>query len=87
MVTKTFKIYGAEGHRQRISFGESFIWDFSKDGDVRIIECECQDKTGTNDYVVVRITRNTEQEVWDELEGQLSDGLFENSRYGRVEEM
>lgn len=87
MVTKTFKIYGAEGHRQRISFGESFIWNFSKDGDVRIIECECQDKTGTNDYVVVRITRNTEQEVWDELEGQLSDGLFENSRYGRVEEM
>lgn len=87
MITKTFKVYGSEGHRQRISFGESFTWDFSKGDDVRIIECECQDKTGTNEYVILKITRNTKQEVYEELDGQLCDGLFENSRYGRVEEI
>lgn len=82
-ITKIYKIYGADGHRQRISFQNSFVWDFSNETETRIIEVDCQDKTKTNDYVIVKITRNTEQDCIDELEGQLSDGLFENSRYGK----
>lgn len=50
-------------------------------------EVDCYDKTGTHEYVIVRITRNTARECEEELEGQLSDGLFENSRTGMIEEV
>ena len=42
---------------------------------------------GTNEYSIVRITRNTAEECLQELEGQLSDGIFENSRVGVIEEI
>lgn len=86
-VTRTWKVYGAAGHRQRESFCDSYRYDFSCDEDgIRIIEVECADKTGTNDYVIVRITRNNAEECIDELNGQLSDGIFENSRTGDIVE-
>lgn len=87
MVSKAWKIYGIEGHRQRESFNESYKYDFSKGNDVRIIEVENSDKTGTNDYSLVKITRNTAEECQKELDGQISDGIFENSRIGIVEEI
>ncbi len=86
MTTKTYRVYGREGHRQRISFGPSARYDWSKDGKTRIVELQCADKTGTNDYVRVIITRDSEEECLRELDGQLSDGIFENSRIGRIEE-
>lgn len=90
MVTRVWKVYGAEGHRQRISFDESFVWDFTgspySDG-VRIIECLNSDKTGTNEYSIVKITRDTAEECEKELHAQISDGLFENSRVGKIEEV
>lgn len=87
MVTRAWKVYGATGHRQRESFAPSERNDFSRDGKVRIIETECFDKTGTHDYVIVRITRDTARECGDEFCGQLSDGIFENSRTGKIEEI
>jgi hypothetical protein len=87
MVTRTWKVYGTEGHRQRVSFLPSKRHDFSQGDDIRIIELINSDTTGTNEYSVIRITRNTAQECADELEGQLSDGFFEDSRTGRVEEV
>lgn len=87
MVTRTWKVYGSEGHRQRVSFFPSKQYDFSQGDDIRIIELINADTTGTNEYTVVRITRNTAQECADEPEGQLSDGFFEDSRTGRVEEV
>lgn len=87
MVTMAWKVYGAEGHRQRESFFESYKYDFSVGDDVRIIEVENSDKTGTNDYSIVRITRNTIMECKEEMRGQLSDGIFENSNYGYVVEI
>ena len=87
MVTRSWKVYGADGHRQRESFGESYTWDFSHPDDVRILEVENSDKTGTNDYSIIRITRNTAKECEDELRGQISDGIWENSRVGKVEEI
>ena len=58
-VTMAWKVYGAPGHRQRESFCRSYIQDFSENGMTRIIEVENSDKTGTNDYSFVRITRDT----------------------------
>lgn len=86
-MTRAWKIYGAEGHRQRESFGKSCKYDFSEGADVRIIEVENSDKTGTNDYSIIRITRNNFEECEEELRGQLSDGVFENSRVGKVVEI
>ena len=87
MVTKSYKVYGVLGHRQRESFEKSYKWDFSERNNVRIIEVENSDKTGTNDYSIVRITRNTAEECEAELNGQLTDGIFENSRVGFIEEV
>ena len=83
-VTKKYKVYGAEGHRQRESFCDSYTYDFSIDDSTRIIQVLNSDVTHTNDYSIVVITRDTESECLDELEGQLSDGIFENSRVGKV---
>ena len=64
-VTRAWKVYGLPGHRQRESFFESVKYDFSVAGDVRIIELENSDKTGTNEYTIIRITRNTSAEDVD----------------------
>ena len=85
--TRAWKVYGAEGHRQRESFGESYKYDFSENGIIRIIEVDNSDKTGTNEYSIIRITRNSFEECEQELNGQLSDGIFENSRVGKVIEI
>ena len=87
MKTMKWKVYGLEGHRQRVSFRESTRDDFSKDGKTRIIEIQNSDMTGTNEYSIISITMDTEEECTRELEAQISDGAFENSNVGRVEEI
>lgn len=88
MVTRAWRVYGAKGHRQRESFSKSYRWDFSDDMvGTRIIEVENSDRTGTNEYSILRITRDTAEECVTELDGQLGDGVFENSRIGAVEEI
>ena len=87
MKTRQWKVYGRDGHRQKISFQPSVTHDWSKDGATRIVELINSDKTGTNEYTVIRITRNTEELCGAELDGQISDGVFENVAVGRVEEM
>lgn len=85
MVTRSWKVYGPDGHRQRESFHKSVRYDFSNDEDgVRIIEVENADKTGTNEYSIIRITRDNRVLCQAELYGQLSDGIFENSHVGKV---
>ncbi|MBD5554869.1 MAG: hypothetical protein HDQ95_05845 [Roseburia sp.] len=86
-VTRAWKVYGAEGHRQRESFNPSYTYDWTDGDNVRKIEVENSDKTGTNDYSIIRITRNTAEECERELDGQISDGIFENSRVGEVVEI
>lgn len=86
-VVKSWKVYGRDGHRQKASFGESVKWDWSNDRDgVRIFEADNFDKTGTHEYTIVRITRNTEEECIREMSGQLTDGYFEDCSYGKVVE-
>lgn len=86
-VTRMWKVYGAPGHRQRESFFESYEYDFSTCNNTRIIKVYNSDQTGTNEYSIVSITRNTAEECLRELEGQISDGIFENSRVGRIVEL
>lgn len=81
-VSVNFKVYGLPKHSQRESFAPSERHDFSTADNVRILETFNSDRTGTNDYNIIRITRETREECFDELEGQLSDGLYENSEWG-----
>lgn len=87
MTTRTWKVYGANGHRMKESFSPSYKYDFSTEGEVRIIEVLNSDKTGTNNYSIVIITRNTANDCYSELIGQISDGIFENCRTGFFEEV
>ena len=86
-VTRTYKVYGLDGHRQSESFNHSYKWDFSENNNTRILEVFNSDKTGTNDYTIIKITRNTASECEDELDGQITDGIFENCRVGKIEEI
>lgn len=86
-ITMAWKIYGQDGHRQRESFAPSVHYDWTRGEDVRIVDIFNSDRTGTNDYTIVVITRNTTRECVEEMDGQLSDGIFENSRYGKIVEI
>lgn len=87
-VTRTWKVWGANGQRQMESLYPSYKDDFSNEKvGVRIIEVFNSDKTGSNDFSIVRITRNSSKECLDELYGQISDGIFENFQTGSVEEI
>lgn len=88
MATMAFKVWGTEGHRQRESFNPSYWYDFSNEHEgTRILEVFNSDLTGSNLYTVVRITRDTEGLCWDEIDGQITDGIFENSATGRCEDV
>ena len=84
-VTRSWRVYGADGHTQRESYNKSYKYDFSDiyDG-TRIIEVLNADMTGTHEYSVVIITRDTYDECEYELNGQLTDGIFENCVVGKV---
>lgn len=86
--TRSWKVYGRGGHRQKASFSESVYWDFSSKNDgIRILEFINADKTGTHDYTIARITRNNAQECASELGGQITDGYFEDVYVGDVVEI
>lgn len=87
MVTRTWRVYGLEDHRQRESFCDSRTHDFSRDGYTRIISVQNADLTGTHEYSEISITCDTPEACWLELLSQLSDGIFENSRTGDVIEI
>lgn len=85
MTTKIYKVYGLEGHRQRASFAPSGIIH-PLDTTATIAEIN-SGITGTNEYTVLLIQAESLEEYISRLEGQLSDGIFENCRVGRVEEV
>lgn len=86
-VTRAWKIYGKDGHRQRESFGESYRLDFTEDNNIHVLEVLNSDITGTNEYSIFIITRNTAEECKSTLLSQIDDGAFENSRTGKEEEI
>ena len=82
MVRVTFRVFGKDGHRQRASFGESF--EFSTFGGDAHIECVCEDRTLTNKFVDVIITSDSFKRCADELNAQLSEGIFESCAVGEI---
>lgn len=84
-VSVNFKVYGIPNHRQRESFYPSERQDLSTADNVRILDIFNSDRTGTNEYNIIRITRETREECFEEFEAQLSDGLYENSNWGGYE--
>ena len=86
-VTRSWKVYGRSGHRQRESFCLSKVLNMSDGEDIKIVEVINSDKTGTNEYTIIRITRNTAEECEETLWTQISDGVFESSLIGNVEEI
>lgn len=87
-VTRAWKVYGLPEHRQKIAFESSVDYDWTTpEYGVRLVSLDTAERTGTHDYVIVRITRNTAHECSRELDGQISDGIFENCRTGAVEEV
>lgn len=77
-----FKVYGLPTHRQRESFFPSERHDFSTADRVRVLDIFNSDRTGTHDFNILRITCETREECFAEFEGQLYDGLYENSKWG-----
>lgn len=82
MIRTTFRVFGKDGHRQRASFGESFEFD-TFGGDTHI-ECVCEDRTLTNRFVEVIITADSFKRCVNELNAQLSDGIFESCAVGKI---
>ena len=82
MVRVTFRVFGKDGHRQRASFGQSF--EFNTFGGDAHIECVCEDRTLTNKFVDVIITAYSFKRCADELNAQLSDGIFETCAVGKI---
>lgn len=86
-VTRTWKVYGRRWTQTKASFAPSAAYDWSSEGDVRKVALKNADMTGTNEYTIIRITRNTAEECERELDGQISDGFFENCVVGKVIEI
>lgn len=82
MVRVTFRVFGKDGHRQRASFGDSF--EFGTFGGTAHVECLCEDRTLTNEFVDVVITADSFKRCADELNTQLSDGIFESCAVGKI---
>lgn len=88
MKTRIWKVYGFwDISPQEEAYSKSFKYDWSDDGKIRILEVLNSDKTGTTDYAVVKVTRNTADECEKEICGQVWDGIFENFKTGSAIEI
>ena len=78
-VSKTFKVEVYEPREP-----ENVLWDWSNEKlGTRIFKADYKknrsaNKDTYNYYVYITITRNTAEECYDEFDGQVSDGYFEN---------
>lgn len=86
-VTRTWVVYGREGHRQGESFNPSYQYDFSTPDETRVIRVYNSDETGSNLYSIVQITSDTESACEREFFGQVTDGIFENYYTGKIIEI
>lgn len=79
------KVYGRDGHRQKESFNKSKLYDFSKENDIKKILVLNSDFSGTNLFSEIYILRNSEEECYNTLWSQISDGIYENYNVGQVD--
>lgn len=83
MESVLYVVFGADGHRQRESFNNS--WKFETER--AAVEIFNSDRTGSNLYTLMQITAETFEACRREMEGQITDGVFENSRTGEIIEI
>lgn len=81
-----YRIYGKDGHRQKASLQKSVKFT-TNDG--YTIEIWCFDRTGTYDYVDMEVTSDivSPADLYDEMQIQLDDGIFECCNYGKIEKL
>lgn len=84
MNIRFWKVYGEDGHRQRESFRASDSFTTLNGNKVEVWN---SDKTGTNEYTIVKISAVTKERCQEELDAQIYDGIFENSEVGKVVEI
>ena len=59
---------------------KSVHWDWSNEQDgKRVMEVFCSDLTGDSSFIIMRITRDSDEECRAELAGQLTDGFSDPS--------
>lgn len=81
---KMYKVYGAAGHRQRESFSPSYKFEDFEKIKTTVLNA---DITETNNYSIVIFEADTKEKIEKALDGQLYDGIFENSNFGEVIEI
>ena len=79
-----WKVYGANGHRLKNSFSESYVMSMEDFRPVIIAEIN-SDLTDSNLYNYFAVFAESEKAATEEFEGQLYDGAYENSNTGIVE--
>lgn len=86
MMRAMYRIYGKDGHRQKASWQKS-VKITTNDG--YTIETWCFDRTGTHDYVDMEVTADlvSPAELYEEMQTQLDDGIFECCNYGKIEKV
>lgn len=83
------RVYGDDGHRQKISFLKSSFYDWSEKGkSLRKLSVINSDLLGNdNQFSLIIADRDTREDCAIEINGQLSDGAFENAKKGRIEKI
>jgi hypothetical protein len=81
---KMYKVNGAAGHRQRESFYPSYKFEDFEKIKTTVLNA---DITETNNYSIVIFEADTKEKIEKALDGQLYDGIFENSNFGEVIEI
>ena len=79
---KEWNVYGADGHRQRESFSDSFSFNTINGACIMVRN---YDMTGTHEYTKVIVLAKNEKLCDEDFEAQLTDGIFENSITGKIE--
>lgn len=83
------RVYGDDGHRQKISFLKSSFYDWSEKGKrlrkLSVINSDILQNE--NEFSVIIADRDTREDCAIEINGQLSDGAFENAKKGRIEKI
>lgn len=81
-----YRIWGKEGHRQRASWQKSAMFATC---DGYTVETWCFDRTGTHDYADIEVTADSVSpaDLYEEMQTQLDDGVFECCNHGKVEKL
>lgn len=80
--TVAFRVRGREGHRQRVAFEPSSMFV-----DVDNVLTQIVNIDNRRRYSTIVLTAENAEKAQKAFWAQLSDGIFENARTGRIEEI